>query len=173
MNPSNQSGIPKMKTLTFVSAKAVKSVKAVVAVLAVSMSLAACSTKPIVYSPQVSPVASNAQIGTVTMPTAINTPNVVIKRDKGLLGSACSIDIYLDGVNQGSMKSNSVIELKVPVDGAERIISARIGTGKSFCPNNLSELAFTATGDKVKYFRVSMTSYNTFSITPSTNLILK
>lgn len=143
-----------------------KTLKAAVAVLAVSLSLTACSTKPIVYNPQVSPVASNTIKGT-------NTPNVVIKRDKGLLGSACAIDIYLDGSLQGSMKANSVIELDIPVDGAERILSARIGTGKSLCPNNLSEVAFTASGDKVKYFRVSMTSYNTFSITPSTNLILK
>ena len=145
-----------MKTLT----------KAVTAVLAVSMSLTACSTKPINYKPQVSLTDPNTKLG-------INTPNIVVKRDKGLYGSGCRVDIYLDGEKQGSVMSNSFLEITVPEDGEERILSARIGTDKSLCPNNLSELAFKASGDKIKYYRVSMTSYNTFSLTPSTNLIMK
>ena len=140
--------------------------KTVTAVLAISLGLTACSTKPIVYSPQVSLTDPNTKLG-------INTPNIVVKRDKGLYGSGCRVDIYLDGEKQGSVMSNSFLEITVPEDGEERILSARIGTDKSLCPNNLSELAFKASGDKIKYYRVSMTSYNTFSLTPSTNLIMK
>lgn len=132
--------------------------RSAVTVAAFTAALTACSTKPISYTPQ----ATN---------TAPEAYNVVVKRDKGLMGSSCKVEVFLDGEPKGLIKPSEVIKLNVPVDGKEHILSSRINT--AICINALSEQVLTLEAGKVKYYRVSMTGTGTFTLNPTTNLILK
>lgn len=122
--------------------------------LAVSI-LTACSTAPTTSYRMVNTLVDN-------QPT-IDNSMIVIRRDVGIMGSACSVQVFLDGVKYGVLKSGETITIHT--NAGEHIISARITSG--ICPNRLQEVAVNIDKNQSKYYRLTFDASGSFVVQPT------
>ena len=121
------------------------------------VSLTACSTQPLSDNSytHIQPLVKNN--------SDESTSAVVIRRDVGLMGSACKVDTYLDGIKYGSLSSGQSI--KINTTEGEHILSAKF-TG-AICPDRLSEASLKLKENQTKYFRLAFDASGSFSIMPT------
>lgn len=118
--------------------------------------LFACSTKP-------NTTYSSAQPITTNLPTS-DASTIVVRRDTGIMGSACPIDIYLNGEKQAKLKSGESIEIHT--NAGLHILSAKF-TGKGFCQDRLNEIEVAISKQESKYYRLAMGASGDFHIFPT------
>lgn len=117
--------------------------------------LAACSTTPSNTHQQVNTLVDNK-------PTSDNS-SIVIRRDVGMMGSACSVQVFLNGQKYGVLKSGEAMTLHTTA--GEHIITGKITSG--ICPNRLQEAGVTVAKNQTKYYRLTFDASGAFLIQPT------
>lgn len=118
--------------------------------------LTACSTTPTNTYQQATPLVQNN-------PTADNSV-VVVRRDTGVMGSACPVEVYLDGKKYAILKTGESININT--QAGTHILSAKFA-GRGFCQDRLNETEIVIKPNESKYYRLAMNSSGDFHIFPT------
>lgn len=95
-------------------------------------------------------------VGCSTVPTPIprtTGPAIVVVRDTGLFGSACTFDVLVNGKVVGQIKAGETV-IKVVSNGKHRV---GIDNSTAMCPNVKMSKVVEVTGEPV-VFRIGLTS---------------
>lgn len=124
--------------------------------VATTVMLSACSTQPSISTNTATPLVAN-QI------TADNSV-VVVRRDVGMMGSACPIDVYLDGEKYARLQSGESVAINTTAN--THILSGKF-TGKGFCQDRLVETEVRVGSNETKYYRLYIGANADFQILPT------
>src|SRR5215813_4731117 len=98
------------------------------------LSFTACATQPVsIY--QASAVPSSRILAPQLLSQAQYTGSLIIKRDTGFMGSACTIRVFENSVPVADLAPSEKVEIFVPL-GGHIVIAAPIGT---LCGGGTSE----------------------------------
>jgi len=126
------------------------------------LSLTACATQPIsIY--QASAVPSSRILAPQLLSQAQYTGSLIIKRDTGFMGSACTIRVFVNAVPVADLAPSEKVEVFVPL--GEHIVSAApIGT---LCGGGTSEAAVVIRPESQKILRVASGQSGDIHVQPS------
>src|SRR5262245_25469150 len=117
--------------------------------LIAAAALSGCTTVPV--------ASTTATPATAIIDTGVMTPRpgtavVVITRDKGMKGSACMFDVYLDGGRIASLKVAEQLTF-YPAPGTHII---GVQAQQQLCGGGVSQIEATLAADQRKLYRVGM-----------------
>jgi len=126
------------------------------------LSLTACATQPIsIY--QASAVPSSRILAPQLLSQAQYTGSLIIKRDTGFMGSACTIRVFVNAVPVADLAPSEKVEIFVPL--GEHIVSAApIGT---LCGGGTSEAAVVIRPESQKILRIASGQSGDIHVQPS------
>ena len=126
------------------------------------LSLTACATQPVsIY--QASAVPSSRILAPQLLSQAQYTGSLIIKRDTGFMGSACTIRVFENSVPVADLAPSEKVEIFVPL--GEHIVSAApIGT---LCGGGTSEAAVVIRPESQKILRVASGQSGDIHVQPS------
>jgi len=118
--------------------------------------LSGCATHPVTTSQ-----------ATATKATKWGSPKegygtLIVKRDSGFLGKACSAGVYVDGERVGSLGTSEKVTVYLPP--GEHLIGARNGT---ICGGAVSETAVVLTAQGHKTYRIAISDGGDIKIQPT------
>ena len=124
--------------------------------------LTACATQPIsIY--QASAVPSSRILAPQLLSQAQYTGSLIIKRDTGFMGSACTIRVFVDRVPVADLEPSEKIEIFVPL--GEYVVSATpIGF---LCGGGTSEAAVVIRPESQKILRIASGQSGDIHLQPS------
>jgi hypothetical protein len=112
--------------------------------------LTACATQPVsIY--QASAVPFSRILAPQWLSQAQYTGSLIIKRDSGFMGSACTIRVFVDAVPVADLAPSEKIELFIAV--GEHVVGAS-PTG-TFCGGGISEAAVVIRPESQKILRIA------------------
>ena len=117
----------------------------------VALSLAACATSPVSIH-QASLVPSSRMLAPqlVSQVQAQPTGSLIVKRDSGLMGSACTIRVFVDAVPVADLAPSEKVELFVP--SGEHIVGV---TSNGICGGGVAEAAVVIFPERQKILRIA------------------
>jgi hypothetical protein len=125
-------------------------------------SLTACATQPIsIY--QASAVPSSRILAPQLLSQAQYTGSLIIKRDTGFMGSACTIRVFVNSVPVADLAPSEKVEIFVPL--GEHIVSAA-PTG-TLCGGGTSEAAVIIRPENQKILRIASGQSGDIHLQPS------
>ena len=126
------------------------------------LSLTACATQPVsIY--QASAVPSSRILAPQLLSQAQYTGSLIIKRDTGFMGSACTIRVFVNSVPVADLAPSEKVEIFVPL--GEHIVSAApIGT---LCGGGTSEAAVVIRPESQKILRIASGQSGDIHVQPS------
>jgi hypothetical protein len=115
-----------------------------------ALSLTACATQPVsIY--QASAVPSSRILAPQWLSEAQYTGSLIIKRDTGFMGSACTIRVFVDAVPVADLAPSEKVDLFVPL--GEHVVGA---TPTGFlCGGGTSEVAVIIRPESQKILRIA------------------
>ena len=113
------------------------------------LSLTACATTPISVE-QASTVPASRILATQMLAPAPHTASLVIKRDSGFMGSACTMRIFVDGVPVADLDTAEKVEVFVPL--GEHIVGV---TSNGICGGGTAEAAVVVAPERQKILRIA------------------
>ena len=126
------------------------------------LSLTACATQPIsIY--QASAVPSSRILAPQLLSQAQYTGSLIIKRDTGFMGSACTIRVFVNSVPVADLAPSEKVEIFVPL--GEHIVSAA-PTG-TLCGGGTSEAAVVIRPESQKILRIASGQSGDIHVQPS------
>ena len=127
-----------------------------------ALSLAACATQPIsIY--QASAVPTSRILAPQLLSQAQFTGSLIIKRDTGFMGSACTIRVFVDRVPVADLAPSEKIEIFVPL--GEHIVGA---TPTEFlCGGGTSESAVVIRPESQRILRIASGQSGDIHLQPS------
>jgi len=129
--------------------------------LLVLIVLSSCATRPISNTAAI-PVPMDRILNTNYLQPAPGTGKVIVKRDKGFMGSLCSTRIFVDGRPVADIRPSEKIVLYLPE--GEHILSA---WPNGICGGGMAEVkAVIKAGTQLSY-RIGYGSNGDFSIFPT------
>jgi len=127
-----------------------------------ALSLAACATQPVsIY--QASAVPSFRILAPQLISQAQYTGSLIIKRDSGFMGSACTIRVFVDRVPVADLGPSEKVEIFVPF--GEYVVSAT-STG-TFCGGGTSEAAVVIRPESQRILRIASGQSGDIHLQPS------
>jgi hypothetical protein len=131
-------------------------------VVFLAISLTACATQPIsIY--QASTVPSSRILARQLLSQAQYTGSLIIKRDTGFMGSACTIRVFVDAMPVADLAPSEKVELFVPF--GEYVVSAT--PTDSFCGGGTSEAAVVIRPESQKILRIASGQSGDIHLQPS------
>jgi hypothetical protein len=130
------------------------------AVLSV-LSLTACATQPVTIH-QASAVPSSRILATQWLSQAPYTGSLIIKRDRGFMGSACTIRVFIDAVPVADLAPSEKVELFVAL--GEHVVGA---TSNGICGGGASEAAVVISPERQKILRIASGQSGDIYLQPS------
>jgi hypothetical protein len=130
--------------------------------IVLAVSLTACATSPVTIN-QASPVPSARILAPQLLSQAQYTGSLVIKRDSGFMGSACTVRIFLGALPVADLAPSEKVELFVPI-GEHIVVATSIG---SFCGGGISEAAVVIVPERQKILRVASGQSGDIHLQPS------
>ena len=126
------------------------------------LSHTACATQPVsIY--QASAVPSSRILAPQLLSQAQYTGSLIIKRDTGFMGSACTIRVFVNSVPVADLAPSEKVEIFVPL--GEHIVSAApIGT---LCGGGTSEAAVVIRPESQKILRIASGQSGDIHVQPS------
>jgi hypothetical protein len=126
------------------------------------LSLMACATQPIsIY--QASVVPSSRILAPQLLSQAQYTGSLIIKRDTGFMGSACTIRFFVDTVPVADLAPSEKVELFVPL--GEHVVSAT--PTDTFCGGGTSEAAVVIRPESQRILRIASGQSGDIHLQPS------
>ena len=126
------------------------------------LSFTACATQPVsIY--QASAVPSSRILAPQLLSQAQYTGSLIIKRDTGFMGSACTIRVFVNAVPVADLAPSEKVEIFVPL--GEHIISAA-PTG-TLCGGGTSEAAVVIRPESQKILRIASGQSGDIHVQPS------
>jgi type IV pilus biogenesis protein CpaD/CtpE len=127
-----------------------------------TLSLMACATQPIsIY--QASVVPSSRMLAPQLLSQAQYTGILIIKRDSGFMGSACTIRVFVDTVPVADLAPAEKIEIFVPL--GEHVVGAT--PTDTFCGGGTSEAAVIIRPESQKILRIASGQSGDIHLQPS------
>ena len=128
----------------------------------VALSLSACATSPININ-QASPVPSSRVLAPQLLAQAQYTGSLIIKRDAGFMGSACTIRVFVGAMAVADIAPSEKIELFVPI--GEHVVAATSTSG--FCGGGVAEAAVVISLERQKILRIASGQSGDIHLQPS------
>jgi len=126
------------------------------------LSFTACATQPVsIY--QASAVPSSRILAPQLLSQAQYTGSLIIKRDTGFMGSACTIRVFVNSVPVADLAPSEKVEIFVPL--GEHIVSAA-PTG-TLCGGGTSEAAVVIRPESQKILRIASGQSGDIHVQPS------
>jgi|SRR4029077_18414970 hypothetical protein len=127
-----------------------------------ALSLTACATQPIsIY--QASTVPSSRILARQLLSQAQYTGSLIIKRDTGFMGSACTIRVFVDTVPVADLGPSEKVEIFVPF--GEYVVSAT--PTSTFCGGGISEAAVVIRPESQRILRIASGQSGDIHLQPS------
>jgi hypothetical protein len=123
--------------------------------------LAACATTPTTIQ-QASNVPSSRILAGQWVSQAPYTGSLVVKRDSGFMGSACTIRVFLDGVPVADLAPAEKVEIFVPM--GEHIVGV---TSNGICGGGVAETAVVIALERQKILRIASGQSGDIYLQPS------
>ena len=126
------------------------------------LSLTACATQPVpIYQ------ASAAPFSRILAPQWLSqapfTGSLIIKRDSGFMGSACTVRVFIDAVPVADLAPSEKVELFVPL--GEHVVGA--SSTSIFCGGGASEAAVVIYPERQKIMRIASGQSGDIYLQPS------
>ena len=125
------------------------------------LSLAACATTPLTIN-QAAAVPETRILAPQLLAQASNTGSLVVKRDSGFMGSACTIRVFVDAVPVADLKSAEKIELFVAL-GEHSVVA----TSNGICGGGTSEAAVVIMPERQRILRIASGQSGDIFLQPS------
>ncbi|WP_145507270.1 hypothetical protein [Yersinia alsatica] len=132
-----------------------------ITLLVLSMVLAGCATSP-VATKDAKMVPDKQILDSSITQSKDNTGKVIIKRDSGFIGSACSTRVFVDGKEVADLDTSEMI-IVYPTYG-EHIFSA---WPKGICGGGMTEQSGNVTKDRVLMYRIGYGTNGDFGLHPT------
>ena len=125
------------------------------------LSLAACATTPLTIN-QAAAVPETRILAPQLLAQASNTGSLVVKRDSGFMGSACTIRVFVDAVPVADLKSAERVELFVTL-GEHSVVA----TSNGICGGGTSEAAVVIMPERQRILRIASGQSGDIFLQPS------
>jgi hypothetical protein len=127
-----------------------------------ALSLMACATRPVTIY-QASAVPSSRILAPQWLSQAPYTGSLIIKRDGGFMGSACTIRVFVDAVPVADLAPSEKVELFVAL--GEHVVGAT--SNGIFCGGGASEAAVVISPERQKILRIASGQSGDIYLQPS------
>ena len=127
-----------------------------------TLMLTACATSPVTIN-QASAVPSSRILAPQWLSQAPYTGSLIIKRDSGFMGSACTIRVFVDAVPVADLAPAEKVELFVAL--GEHVVAAT-ATG-AICGGGVSEAAVVIQPESQKILRIASGQSGDIYLQPS------
>lgn len=125
------------------------------------LSLTACATTPLTVD-QASAVPSSRILAPQLVAQRANTGILVVKRDSGFMGSACTIRVFLDAVPVADLAPSEKVELYVPLGEHSVVV-----TSNGICGGGTSEAAVVIMPERQRILRIASGQSGDIYLQPS------
>ena len=127
-----------------------------------ALSLTACATQPVSIH-QAARVPSSRVLAPQLLSQAQYTGSLIIKRDTGFMGSACTIRVFVDTVPVADLSPSEKVELFLPL--GEYVVSAT--PTEVLCGGGTSEAAVVIRPEHQKILRIASGQSGDIHLQPS------
>jgi hypothetical protein len=126
------------------------------------LSLTACATTPVTIH-QATAVPDSRILAPQLLAAAANTGSLVVKRDSGFMGSACTIRVFVDAVPVADLGPSEKIELFVPLGEHSVVVSSTA----MLCGGGTSETAVVVMPERQRILRIASGQSGDIFLQPS------
>ncbi len=131
-------------------------------VLFVAVWAAACATRPLAID-QASAVPSSRVLAPQWLSQAPYTGSLVIKRDSGFMGSACTVRVFVDAVPVADLGPAEKVEVFIAL--GEHIVG--VAPNGTFCGGGVSEAEVVISAERQKILRIASGQSGDIYLQPS------
>ncbi len=132
------------------------------AVVLFPLSLAACATTPLTLN-QTAAVPQSRILAPQFLTETSNSGILIIKRDSGFMGSACTIRVFVDAVPVADLRPAEKVELFVALGEHSVVASATAG----ICGGGTSEAAVVIMPERQRILRIAAGQSGDILLQPS------
>ncbi|HEY1235075.1 MAG TPA: hypothetical protein VGH22_16985 [Candidatus Binatia bacterium] len=132
------------------------------AVVFFPLSLAACATTPLTVS-QTAAAPKSRILAPQLLSQTSNSGSLVVKRDSGFMGSACTIRVFVDALPVADLKPAEKVELFVSLGEHSVIATATAG----ICGGGTSEAAVVIMPERQRILRIAAGQSGDIFLQPS------
>jgi len=125
------------------------------------LSLTACATTPVTVNQAVA-VPNSRILASQWLTQAPNTGSLVVKRDSGFMGSACTIRVFVDAVPVADLGPSEKVELFVAL-GEHSVVA----TSNGICGGGTSEAAVVIMPERQRILRIASGQSGDIYLQPS------
>ena len=126
------------------------------------LSLAACATTPLMLN-QTTLVPQSRVLAPQLLSETSNSGSLVVKRDSGFMGSACTSRVFLDAVPVADLKPAEKVELFVPLGEHSVVVTATGG----ICGGGTSEALVQIMPERQRILRIAAGQSGDIFLQPS------
>ena len=126
------------------------------------LSLTACATSPLTIN-QAAAVPDSRILAPQLLAAVSNTGSLVVKRDSGFMGSACTIRVFVDAVAVADLKPSEKIEMYLSFGEHSVVVSS---TG-ALCGGGTSETAVVVVPERQRILRIASGQSGDIFLQPS------
>ncbi len=123
--------------------------------------LTACATTPLTINQAVA-VPESRILAPAFLAQASNTGSLVVKRDSGFMGSACTIRVFVDAVPVADLRPAEKVELFVAL-GEHSVVATATG----ICGGGTSEAAVVIMPERQRILRIASGQSGDIFLQPS------
>jgi hypothetical protein len=126
------------------------------------LSLAACATTPVTVN-QAAPVPGSRILAPQLLAQKAYTGSLVVKRDSGFMGSACTIRVFVDAVPVADLAPAEKVEVFVPFGEHSVVVTSANG----ICGGGTSETAVVIMPERQRILRIASGQSGDLILQPS------
>jgi hypothetical protein len=124
-------------------------------------SFTACATTPVTLN-QAAAVPASRILAPQLLVQASNTGSLVVKRDSGFMGSACTVRVFVDAVPVADLAPSEKVELFVALGEHSVVV-----TSNGICGGGTSETAVVIMPERQRILRVASGQSGDILLQPS------
>ncbi|HZH81692.1 MAG TPA: hypothetical protein VFD87_01015 [Phototrophicaceae bacterium] len=131
-------------------------------IIVLLLSLAACATTPLTLN-QTAAVPDSRILARQLVTQTSNSGSLVVKRDSGFMGSACTIRVFVDAVPVADLRPAEKVELFVALGEHSVVVTATGG----ICGGGTSEAAVVIMPERQRILRIAAGQSGDIILQPS------
>jgi hypothetical protein len=131
-------------------------------IIVLLLSVAACATTPLTLN-QTAAVPESRVLARQLVTQTSNSGSLVVKRDSGFMGSACTIRVFVDAVPVADLRPAEKVELFVALGEHSVVATATAG----ICGGGTSEAAVVIMPERQRILRIAAGQSGDIFLQPS------